>query len=254
VCVHGLTGCARDFDVLAPALAAAGYRVVCPDVVGRGNSDRLADPRGYELRQYVSDMATLVTHLGVAGVDWIGTSMGGLIGMSLAARADTAVRRLVINDIGPFIPRAALQRLGTYVGADPAFPDLVAAEAFLRGTRAPFGELTDEQWRSMAERTTRPDGTGGYRLHFDPGIAIRFHETSDQDADLWQVWDAIECPILVLRGEESDLLLAETAAEMAERGAGAEVIEFAGCGHTPPLLEASQIEQVIAWLGADRSQ
>jgi pimeloyl-ACP methyl ester carboxylesterase len=239
--------------MLAPALAASGYRVLCPDVVGRGNSDRLADPRGYELRQYVSDMAALVTQLGAAPVDWIGTSMGGLIGMSLAARAATPVRRLVINDIGPFIPRAALQRLGTYVGADPTFPDLAAAEASLRGTRAPFGKLTDEQWRTMAERTTRPDDAGGYRLHHDPGIAVRFHETSDQDADLWQVWDGVEGPVLVLRGRNSDLLLAETAAEMVTRGPEAKVIEFAGCGHAPALLEAPQIDAVVDWLGATRS-
>jgi pimeloyl-ACP methyl ester carboxylesterase len=248
--VHGLTGCSRDFDVLAPALAAAGYRVVCPDVVGRGDSDYLPDPRAYELRQYVSDMAMLVTHLDVPPVDWIGTSMGGLIGMALASRDDTVVRRLILNDIGPFIPTAALQRLGRYVGADPSFPDLAAAEAYLRETRAPFGNLSSEQWRSMAERTTRPDGAGGYRLHHDAGIAVRFHETSDQDADMWKLWDAIYCPVLVLRGENSDLLPHETVDEMATRGPRAEVIEIAGCGHNPPLLERHEIETIIEWLSA----
>jgi pimeloyl-ACP methyl ester carboxylesterase len=250
VCVHGLTGCSRDFDSLAPALAATGYRVVCPDVVGRGNSDYLADPKGYELRQYAADMRTLVTDLDLQAVDWIGTSMGGLIGMALAARDGTPIRRLILNDIGPFIPTAALQRLGRYVGADPSFPDLAAAEAYLRETRAPFGNLTDNQWRSMAERSTRADSSGGVRLHFDKGIAVRFNETSDQDADLWKLWDAIDCPVLVLRGEDSDLLLRETANEMATRGPGAEVIEFPGCGHNPPLLERPEIDAIIDWLGA----
>jgi len=171
--------------------------------------------------------------------------------MALAARDDTPIGRLILNDIGPFIPTAALQRLGGYVGADPAFPDVAAAEAYLRETRAPFGDLTDGQWRSMAERSTRPDGSGGLRLHFDEGIAIRFHETSDQDTDLWKLWDALDCPVLVLRGEDSDLLLADTATQMTTRGPGSEIIEFAGCGHNPPLLEPEQIRPVVEWLGAD---
>jgi pimeloyl-ACP methyl ester carboxylesterase len=252
--VHGLAGCGGDFDVLAPALAAVGYRVVCPDVVGRGKSDYLTDPRGYELRQYASDMAALATHLELSEVDWIGTSMGGLIGMALASRADTVVQRLIINDIGPFIPTAALQRLCRHIGADPGFPDLAAAEAYMRETRAPFGDLTHGQWRSMAERSTKADGSGDYRLHYDPAISVRLRETSDQDADLWKLWDRIECPVLLLRGEDSDLLLRETADEMATRGPGAEVVEFAGCGHNPPLLERPEIQTIIDWLGSTQSR
>jgi pimeloyl-ACP methyl ester carboxylesterase len=246
--VHGLTGCARDFDVLAPALAVEGYRVVCPDVAGRGDSDRLADPRDYQLRQYVDDMKALLARLEVADVDWIGTSMGGMIGMALAAQADSPVRRLVLNDIGPFIPVAALRRLDEYVGADPAFPDLAAAEAHLRRTRAPFGDLTDAHWREMAERSTRRHADGGYRLHHDPAIALRFHETADRDVDMWSTWDAVDGPVLVLRGESSDLLLPATAEEMRRRGPRAEVREFEGCGHNPPLLEPDQVAVVVEWL------
>jgi pimeloyl-ACP methyl ester carboxylesterase len=253
VCVHGLTGCARDFDVLAPALADAGYRVVCPDVVGRGDSDRLADPAGYELRQYVSDMRALLEHLEVRAVDWIGTSMGGLIGMAMAVAPDTAVHSLVVNDIGPFVPVAALRRLDAYVGHDPHFDDLAAVEAHLRLTRAPFGSLTDLQWQAMAERTTRPDGAG-YRLHYDSRISVNLHASSDKDLDVWRLWDAITCPVLVLRGAESDLLLAETAREMSVRGPAAEVIEFSGCGHNPPLLDQDQVGRVVDWLCAVRSR
>ncbi|MDH3205987.1 MAG: alpha/beta hydrolase [Gemmatimonadota bacterium] len=250
VCVHGLTGCARDFDALAESLAPAGWRLICPDLVGRGDSDRLADPRGYELRQYAADMAALVEHLGAAEVDWIGTSLGGLIGLTLAAHEQTRIRALVLNDIGPFIPTEALQRLAGDLGTDPIFSDLDAAEAYVRLIRSPFGALTDSQWREMAERSTRPDGSG-YRLHYDPAIAIRFVETSGRNADLWKLWDAVRSRVLVLRGAASDLLLADTAAQMTTRGPGSEIIEFAGCGHHPPLLEPDQIDPVVAWLEAD---
>lgn len=250
--MHGLTGCAHDFDALAEALASLGYRVVCPDVVGRGSSDWLADPADYELRQYASDLTALVRNLGVPAVDWIGTSMGGLIGMVLAARADSPVLRLVMNDIGPFIPSAALQRLDGYTGSDPTFPDIAAAEAYMRRHYAPVGHLSDAQWRRMAEQRTRPAGSA-LRLHYDPGIAVNLHATADRDADLWRFWDEIRCPVLLLRGSESDLLLRETVAAMETRGPGIDVVEFADCGHNPPLLERAQIEPVLDWLGPARA-
>ena len=249
LCVHGLTGNARDFDALAASLAARGRFVVCPDVVGRGASDRLTDPEGYGLRQYVSDMRALVGHLALDGVDWVGTSMGGLIGMVLAAEPESPVRRLVVNDIGPFVPAAALQRLDSYLGGDPAFEDLAAAERWLREVRAPFGELTDEQWRVMTERTVRHEDGGPYRLHYDPALAGPFRRTADRDLELWETWDLVACPVLVLRGERSDLLLADTAAEMATRGPRAEVVEVAGCGHAPALLDPEQVDLVVRWLG-----
>lgn len=248
VCVHGLTGNARDFDQLAPALVEAGHRVVCPDVAGRGESDRLEDPAAYGLRQYAADMAGLLAHLRLDAVDWVGTSMGGLIGMSLAAGRHSPIRRMVINDIGPFVPRAALRRLGDYLGGDPVFPDLDAAVRWLRDVRAPFGPLTDAQWRGMADRTVRRDETGALRLHYDPRIAESFRATAGRDLDFWPMWERIACPVLVLRGEDSDLLLAETAEEMTRRGPRARVVEIAGCGHAPALMDESQVALVVDWL------
>ena len=248
VCVHGLTGNACDFDALAEALAARGHFVVCPDVVGRGASDRLTDAEGYGLRQYVADMRCLLEQLAADRVDWVGTSMGGVIGMAVASLPGSPVRRLVINDIGPFVPSAALQRLEAYLGTDPWFEDLAAAERWLREVRAPFGSLKDEQWRLMTERSVRRDGDDGYRLHYDPAIAGPFRRTSDRDLDLWETWDRIACPVLVLRGASSDLLLPETAEEMATRGPKAEVVELAGCGHAPALLDSDQVSLVTRWL------
>lgn len=248
VCVHGLTGNARDFDALAEALAVRGHFVVCPDVVGRGASDRLTDAEGYGLRQYVADMRCLLEQLAVDRVDWVGTSMGGMIGMTVASLPGSTVRRLVINDIGPFVPTAALQRLDAYLGTDPSFEDVAAAERWLREVRAPFGPLTDEQWRIMAERSVRLDGDDRYRLLYDPAIAGPFRRTASRDLDVWESWDRIACPVLVLRGEASDLLLPETAEEMATRGPKAEVVEVAGCGHAPALLDEDQIALVTRWL------
>jgi pimeloyl-ACP methyl ester carboxylesterase len=252
VCVHGLTGNARDFDALAEALAERGHFVVCPDVVGRGASDWLTDPEAYGLKQYVADMRGLLEQLAVDRVDWVGTSMGGLIGIVLAASSGSPVRRLVVNDIGPYVPTAALRRLEAHLGGDPAFDDLAAAERWLREVRAPFGQLTDEQWRRMTERSVRRESGGPYRLHYDPAIAGPFRRSADRDLDVWETWDLVACPILVLRGERSDLLLPETAAEMARRGPRVEVVEVPGCGHAPALLDPEQIDSILRWLGAAR--
>jgi len=247
VCVHGLTRNGRDFDALAGSLAEAGRRVVCPDVVGRGRSDRLADASGYSYPQFLADANALIARLGVETVDWVGTSMGGLIGMMLAAQPKTPLRRLVINDVGPFVPKAALERIADYVGQDPLFPDMVAAESYLRQVHAPFGVLTDAQWQHLTRHSVRQDGAGGYRFRYDPGIAEAFAGPLD-DIDLWSLWDAIAIPVLVLRGAESDLLLADTAAEMARRGPKAQVVEIAGCGHAPALLDETQVSLVKDWL------
>lgn len=247
VCVHGLTRNARDFDVLAAALAEEGLKVICPDVVGRGRSARLADPTGYGYPQYLADMNALIARLDVAELDWIGTSMGGLLGMMLAAQPNTPLKRLVINDVGPFIPKAALERIGTYVGQDPVFADLAAVEAYFRELYAPFGPLDDLQWRHVVEYGAVATGEG-YRLTYDPGIAEPFKGAQLEDMNLWPVWDAIKIPVLVLRGAESDLLLAETAAEMAARGPRAKVVEIAGCGHAPWLMDDMQTAIVREWL------
>jgi pimeloyl-ACP methyl ester carboxylesterase len=254
VCVHGLTRQGRDFDVLARALAREGCRVVCPDLVGRGRSDWLHHPAGYTLLQYGADMNALLARLDVDEVDWIGNSLGGLVGMLLAAQPHHPIRRLVINDIGPFIPGTALRRLGLYLNAPPPrFPDLAAAEDYIRTTLAPFGALTDAQWRHLTEHSVHPDGAeGGYRLHHDPGIAEAYRPWRVGSVLMWEMWDKVRCPTLVLRGADSDLLPADTAQEMTRRGPAAELIEFDGIGHLPALMTPDQIEPILDFLTAGR--
>jgi pimeloyl-ACP methyl ester carboxylesterase len=247
VCVHGLTRHAGDFDMLAAELAGSGWRTVCPDIVGRGESDWLAEPAGYGYPQYLADMTALIARLDVGALDWVGTSMGGLIGMMLAAQPKAPIRRLVLNDVGPFIPKAVLERIAVYVGTDPRFADLATAEAHFRQVYAPFG-LGDGQWPDFTRHSLRPAEGGGWRLHHDPGIAVPFGEGPFEDVDFWDIWDAIDCPVLVLRGAASDLLLPETAEEMTRRGPKAHLVEVPGCGHAPGLMEASQVEIIRDWL------
>ncbi|MEO3429802.1 alpha/beta hydrolase [Pelagibius sp. CAU 1746] len=247
ICLHGLARNARDFEALAAALAAAGRRVVCVDVVGRGDSGWLRDPMDYGYPQYLADTVTLIARLGSRQVDIVGTSMGGLIGMMLAAQPDNPIRRLVVNDVGPFIPKAALLRILDYFGSDPRFADLAEAEAYHRRIYRGFGDLSDDQWRHLTESSLRRAGEG-WRLHYDPRIAEPLRAAEVADVDLWPLWDLVSCPTLVLRGAESDLLLAETAAEMKRRGPRATVIEVPGCGHAPALLDPAQITPLRDWL------
>ncbi|WP_018263965.1 alpha/beta hydrolase [Methylobacterium sp. WSM2598] len=249
VCVHGLSRQGRDFDDLARALAAKGYRVVCPDLVGRGRSGRLRDPEDYALPQYAVDMTVLLAHVGAPEVYWVGTSLGGLIGMILAGMPESPISRLVINDIGPFLPWAALRRLGdTIRDATRLFDTIDRAEAYFRGVLAPFGALTDAQWRHLTEHSLLPRSGGGYELHYDPGIGHAFRPGRVYNVSLWNYWDAMRCPALVLRGETSDLLLARTATEMVQRRPGTECVEIPGCGHAPALLDPDQIRLVVEWL------
>ncbi len=247
ICVHGLTRNGRDFDTLAASLAGAGCRVVCPDVVGRGDSGWLADPAGYGFPQYLADMTLLLAHLEVEAVDWVGTSMGGLIGMMMAAQPGTLLRRLVLNDVGPFLPKAALEGIAGYVGHDPRFADLAAAEAYFRDIHSGFGALTDQEWRHLTE-TSVVAAEGALRLRYDPGIGAGFRMRPVEDVDLWAVWDRITVPSLVLRGADSGLLLPETAAEMTRRGPRAELVEIADCGHAPALMDPDQVALVRDWL------
>ncbi len=255
VCVHGLTRNARDFDVLASALADAGARVVCVDVAGRGGSDRLADPAAYRIDVYAGHMARLLELLELRrGVAWVGTSMGGLIGMALAgAAADAAepspIERLVLNDIGPFVPKAALEPIQAYLGLGLLFPDLASLEAHLRLIHAPFGPLTDEQWAHLALHSSRelPEGEG-FRLHYDPAIRAPFADAPPADIEIWPLYDAIRCPTLVLRGGESGLLTAATAEEMTRRGPRADLVTFPGVGHAPALMAEDQIAAVRAFV------
>jgi pimeloyl-ACP methyl ester carboxylesterase len=246
ICVHGLTRNGRDFDFLAAELSR-DCRVICPDIVGRGKSDWLSDPLHYAYPQYCADMNALMARIDADEIYWVGTSMGGLIGMTLAAQAGTPIRRLVMNDVGPFIPKAALARIGDYVGRDERFSSLGDVETHLRQVHAPFGPLSDAQWQHLAHHGHRQRADGSYGLGYDPAIGNNVR-LAIQDWDLWPVWDRIACPVLTLRGAQSDLLLPEVAAEMTRRGPKAELITWDGIGHAPALMVPAQIAALRAWL------
>jgi len=248
VCAHGLTRCARDFDFLAAEMAKT-HRVICPDVAGRGESQWLRNHMEYVVPTYVADMVTLIARLDVESVQWVGTSLGGLIGMALAAFPEGLVSRLVLNDSGPLVTAASLDRIGSYVGKAPTFPDIETAEYYVRTVSAPFGPHTDAEWRFLTEHVVRRQPDGSLRLHYDPALAVPFNaEQPHKDIDLWKLYDAIRCPILVLRGESSDLLTRETARAMTERGPRAKLVEIAGVGHAPTLIHADQIAIVRGFL------
>lgn len=245
VCVHGLTRCGRDFDEFA-ARMAADYRVVCPDIAGRGTSDWLADKNDYGYPVYCADIAAMLAALGTESVDWVGTSMGGILGMLLAAWPRSPVGKLVVNDVGCVVPKAALERIGTYVGRDPVFDSIEALEAAMRSV-SPFGPLSAAQWRHLAVHVARRDGDGAWRFRYDPGIAVPFRSAAAADVDLRAFWQAVRQPVLVLRGEHSDLLLPGILDEMLRRP-GTESLVVPGTGHAPMLMDGLQVEAVRAFL------
>ena len=246
VCVHGLTRNARDFDYVAQALAG-DYRVICPDIPGRGGSDWLDDEGEYTYPLYIKCMVLLIERLGVSSVDWLGTSMGGLIGIFLAEQPRSPIRRMLLNDIGPFLPAKAIRRIGSYVGGDPRFQSVDELEQYLRKVHACFGNLNDDQWRHLAKHSSRLLPDGGYALHYDPAIGGAFKGDPVRPLEIWDSWDAIHCPVAVFRGETSDVLLPETAEEMKIRGPKAKVNTILGVGHVPALMASDQIEWVRGW-------
>jgi len=279
LCVHGLTRQGRDFDVLAQALLARAngkLRVVCPDVVGRGRSDWLRNPQAYQVPTYAADMLALLAHLhgeqAIETLDYVGTSMGGLIGMALAGSPGlplpVPIRRLVLNDVGPVVEPAAIARIGAYVGQMGRFPSLEAAADAMWALSSTFGPHTPEQWReltrhllvSAAQRTA--DGsaktasladTPPYVLHYDPAIAVPIRAITPEmfasaESAMWALYDAITAPTLLLRGAVSDLLRKETALEMTQRGPRAALVEFDGVGHAPTLVAPAQSGAVLSFL------
>ncbi len=251
VCVHGLARQARDFDTLARALSA-DYRVVCPDVVGRGRSDWLADPAGYQIPAYVADMVTLLARLDAQTVHWVGTSMGGLIGLGLASLPQSPVERLVLNDVGPTIQFKALQRIGSYIGQPLRWNTVDEAAEYLLSISAGFGPHSREQWLALTRPMLKADGDG-FVLHYDPAIALPFKAITPEialagEAMTWAAFNAIRCPTLVLRGAESDVLARDTAQSMMQRGPKARLHEFAGVGHAPTLVADDQIAVVREFL------
>jgi pimeloyl-ACP methyl ester carboxylesterase len=254
VCVHGLTRNGRDFDFLAQHLAQRGMRVVAPDLPGRGRSERL--PRGnlYATPAYLSVMAGLFSRLNVSEVDWVGTSLGGHIGMEVAALPGAPIRRLVLNDFGARLQGVALNRLGKYARLNRRFSSVEDLEQHLRNIYQPFGTLTDSQWRHMAEHSAARESDGSYRQNYDPAISSDFLLwPALLDIALWHVWERVDCPVLILRGETSDLLLRETVNRMRERGLAAskrlvEAVEIPNCGHAPSLMALDQIRVIEEFL------
>lgn len=247
VCVHGLTRNGRDFDWLGAALAGRGRYVLAPDMPGRGSSGWLDDASGYATGAYIRAVLAMLRARDLASVDWVGTSMGGIIGMAMASLPGSPIRRLVLNDVGAVVPKAALEAIAAYVGLDPHFGSLDDAERYIRETHAGFGALTDAQWRWLTCRSLRRDGAG-YRLRYDPAIRTPFVGTAITDVELWQLYDAIRCPVLLLRGASSALFPASVAREMTARGPKAKLIEIAGAGHAPALMDETQIDAVAAFL------
>ena len=255
VCVHGLTRNGRDFDFLAQRFAAQGMRVVAPDLPGRGRSAPADHAEHYSAPLYVAAMGALIAHLAVEEIDWIGTSLGGHIGMELASRPGSPVRRLVLNDFGARVPSAALLRIGNYLRTTPEFHTLAEVEAYIRDIYAPFGPLSDDHWRHLARHSVR-DESGQLRLNYDPRIATQFSRALFLDVTLWRVWERVECPVLILRGEDSDLLLPETVVEMKRRGVAGRLdrvqsIEIPHCGHAPALMADEQIRVIENFLIGD---
>lgn len=251
VCVHGLSRQGRDFDVLARAMSGE-YRVVCPDVVGRGRSDWLVDPMGYQIAAYVADMVTLLARLNASTLHWVGTSMGGLIGIGVAALPKSPMARLVLNDVGPTIQAEALARIGAYLGLPMRWGSVDEAADYMLGISKGFGPHTREQWLALTRPMLAAEGAG-FRPHYDPSIAVPFRAITPElasagEALMWRSYDAITCPTLLLRGEESDVLTQETARAMGQRGPKARVHEFSGVGHAPMLVVADQVRVVQEFL------
>jgi pimeloyl-ACP methyl ester carboxylesterase len=252
VLVHGVSRNGHDFDFLAADLAARGIRAVAPDLPGRGRSDWLTSGAHYDNEVYLPAMGALIARLGVPHVDWVGTSLGGYIGMAVAALPNNPIRRLVLNDFGARVAHAALRRIATYLRVAPKFRDVGAAEVYLREVLAPFGALTDAQWQHIT-RHSLVKRDKGWGWHYDPAIANNFSLLIAFDVVLWHLWDEIACPTLILRGEDSDLLAPRTVDEMLRRGHAAAagevtVVEWPGCGHAPSLMADDQIACVRDFL------
>ena len=251
LCAHGQMRQARDFDMLARELCGH-YRVVCPDVVGRGRSDWLADPMSYQLPQYVADIVTLLARLDAKTVDWVGTSMGGLIGLGVAALPGSPLRRMVINDIGPTIDPAGIARIASYMGQASQWHTLDEAADALWAISQGFGPHTREQWLALTEPQLVADGDS-LVPRCDPAIAVPFLATTPEtaragEALLWQAYDSLTLPTLLLRGADSDLLSHATAQAMTGRGPRARLVEFAGVGHAPTLVAPAQVQAVGEFL------
>jgi pimeloyl-ACP methyl ester carboxylesterase len=248
LCVHGLTRNAHDFDYFAGKMCDC-YRVVCPDVVGRGESDHLSSSEGYNYLQYNADMNSLIARLGVTEVNWVGTSMGGIIGMVLASVQQSPIRRLVVNDIGPEVSRDALMTIAEYIGRSDEFETLKDVEAYQRKIYSEFAPMTDQDWAMMAKHSSCRTSHGTYKMKTDSRVGDAFRDSiSYFNVDMWDIWEKIACPVLVLRGSESSFLSSETAQKMLTFGPETTLVEIEITGHTPTLRNDEQVEVIANWL------
>ncbi len=263
ICVHGLSRNRHDFDVLADFLSRREKHVFCPDVVGRGDSDWLSNPEHYTFEQYISDMNALVARTLYPKVDWVGTSMGGVIGMIMASMPQSPIRKLVLNDIGPHIPGRALSKFTAYVGTNPLFDSIEDAEKYIKTRYASFGHLTEQQWQAITKFSIHQNSTGHYLLKMDPDIKVFSNQMkwilklahpiktlkgTEMDINLWEVWHKIKCPVLLIRGQFSEILLPSTVEKMQQSHAHMEVIEVPNTGHAPLLANLTQLQTIEAWL------
>lgn len=250
ICVHGLSRNSRDFDFIAQALAKKNHYVVCPDVVGRGESDWLLDPNDYNYHVYLSDMGALIARLNAEHIGWIGTSMGGIFGMILASLPNTPIKYLVLNDVGPLIQATSLDRIKKYVdaGLSMVFDDLAHAEKYFRSVMISCGDLTDEQWKHIAKYATRKMENGKLRSKTDPAIQTVTNRERRHDVNLWHIWRHIKCPVLIIQGSESDVLSSQTVRLMKKTHPLCESVELAGVGHAPALMSADEIEIITKWV------
>jgi pimeloyl-ACP methyl ester carboxylesterase len=243
--VHGVTRVSDDFDVLALALSDK-YRIICPDVVGRGKSDWLPNPQLYQIQQYVSDMVTLLARLDVETVDWLGTSMGGLIGMGLASMPKNPIRKMILNDVGPALNLDAIVRIGEFIGQDVCFDTFDEAADYIRQVSISFGPHSEAQWHKLATDVLTQNKDGKWIRHYDLGLSIPVKAITPElasagQAMLWAAYDAVKCQTLLVRGSESDLLTIEAAQEMTRRGPCATLVEIEGVGHAPTFVQPEQI-------------
>mmetsp|Transcript_31555 Transcript_31555/g.82396 ORF Transcript_31555/g.82396 Transcript_31555/m.82396 type:complete len:305 (-) Transcript_31555:235-1149(-) len=263
MCVHGLLRNCHDFDVLANALAEDGHRVVCLDVVGRGKSGWLPTSEGYSYPQYLSDLAVLMSRVlddpTTEKVNYVGTSMGGLMGLMTAVMPNNNIKSMVLNDIGPFVHKEPLESIAAYSKLDPTFYSFEEVVNVMKERYGGYGDLSEEQWKSLAEHSSRTEvvsegeGEGGegkkvWKLHHDPKIGKVFETAAINDVDLWAMWDLIRVPVLCMRGEVSTILSRETAKEMTERGPKAKVVEVKGAGHAPGLMSEWEVKHVVDFI------
>jgi pimeloyl-ACP methyl ester carboxylesterase len=252
VCAHGYSGNARDFDDLARELSRDA-RVLCIDFPGRGESDWLASAMEYHFPQFLADVDSVLTQLSIREIEWVGTSMGGLLGMLLAARPASYVRRLVMNDVGAYVPLDALHAIGRNLAAPARFDSLAGVEAHLRETHREWGELTPEQWRRLVRHGARAAPGGGYAMHYDPRITRLLQPFAlAPGLFFWDAWFRVHCPVLLVRGEHSRVFPEAVAATMLQVKPGAQLVQVAGCGHVPSLMQPAQVATLQGFLGAGR--